>query len=136
MALHNPEPASVRAGRRFLYDAASRPATARRACASCHIFGDLDSLAWDLGNPDDVVRSNLNPIIVDGPPGATGKNFHPLKGPMTTQSLRGMASARSDALARRSHRKSRPGGSALDEIAAFAQFNAGVRRHCSAAAAR
>ena len=21
------------------------------ACASCHIFGDFDSLAWDLGNP-------------------------------------------------------------------------------------
>jgi YVTN family beta-propeller protein len=123
VALHNPEPASVLAGRRFLYDAAYTSSNGEASCASCHIFGDLDALAWDLGNPDDVVRSNLNPIIVDGPPGATGKNFHPLKGPMTTQSLRGMAGAgpmhwRGDRTG--SHD---PGGSAFDEIAAFAQFN-------------
>jgi len=39
----------------------SRPALSLRrapelardqACASCHVFGDKDDLAWDLGNPD------------------------------------------------------------------------------------
>ena len=35
--------------------------------------------------------------------------FHPLKGPMTTQSLRGMANARPDALARRPHGRQRSG---------------------------
>ena len=29
----------------------SRRRTARTACASCHIGGDKDELAWDLGNP-------------------------------------------------------------------------------------
>jgi hypothetical protein len=45
----------------FLYDAPSRQATARRR-ARAAIFGDFDSLAWDLGNPDDVVLNNPNPF--------------------------------------------------------------------------
>ncbi len=32
-------------------------ANGEAACASCHIFGDNDDLAWDLGNPDDLVTS-------------------------------------------------------------------------------
>jgi YVTN family beta-propeller protein len=50
LALHNPEPAEVVAGRRFLYDARFSSSHGDQACASCHIFGDFDSLAWDLGN--------------------------------------------------------------------------------------
>jgi hypothetical protein len=49
--LHNPEPASVVAGRPFLYDAALTSSNGEARCASCHIFGDMDDLAWDLGNP-------------------------------------------------------------------------------------
>src|SRR5262249_59402690 len=55
-------------------------------CASCHIFGDFDSLAWDLGNPDDGLLPNPNPFAI-----GSGGPFHPMKGPMTTQSLRGLA---------------------------------------------
>jgi len=44
-----PEPAAVTDGRQFLYTPPSPRAT-RGSCASCHIFGDLDSLAWDLGD--------------------------------------------------------------------------------------
>lgn len=110
-ALYNPEPATVVEGRPFLYDASFSSANGEASCASCHIFGDKDELAWDLGNPDDEVSSN--PIdkrlatdlaigafnLLTGHPGSpingTGDQhqFHPMKGPMTTQTLRGMANS-------------------------------------------
>lgn len=111
VALPNPEPASVVQGRPLLYDAAFSSANGEASCASCHIFGDKDELAWDLGNPDDVVTSNPIPKrlstaleiglfqLLTTFPGAlingTGNpnEFHPMKGPMTTQTLRGMVNA-------------------------------------------
>jgi DNA-binding beta-propeller fold protein YncE len=105
VAMPNPEPASVVQGRPMLYDATHNSGNGEAACASCHIFGDLDDLAWDLGNPDDVVKSNpitvnlgaqliidLNPFGFRGKFNGTGKVgvFHPMKGPMTTQTLRGL----------------------------------------------
>jgi hypothetical protein len=119
----NPEPASITNGRRFLYDAHYTSSNGEAACASCHIFGDFDSLAWDLGNPDDVVLPELNPFRVgQAPPPAVQAfpNHHPMKGPMTTQSLRGMANNgpmhwRGD----RSGANDNPPHNALDEDAAF-----------------
>ena len=61
VALPNPEPASVVQGRPLLYDANFSSANGEASCASCHIFGDKDELAWDLGNPDDPVTSNPIP---------------------------------------------------------------------------
>jgi DNA-binding beta-propeller fold protein YncE len=97
--LHNPEPAAVVAGRPFLYDAQATSSNGETSCASCHIFGDMDQLAWDLGNPDDDVTANPIPIRLEAgsgtapsPINGTGnpRQFHPMKGPMTTQTLRGM----------------------------------------------
>jgi len=96
---YNPEPASVVDGRFMLYDAVRTSSNGEASCASCHVFGDLDHLAWDLGNPDDVVTSNPIPInlsigaggAVNG--GAAVDEFHPMKGPMTTQTLRGLANS-------------------------------------------
>jgi DNA-binding beta-propeller fold protein YncE len=93
--LSNPEPSSVRLGRPFLYDAVLTSGNGEASCASCHIFGDNDNLAWDLGNPDDVVSLNMQPGPMSPPapfvipPGVD--DFHPMKGPMTTQTLRGMS---------------------------------------------
>jgi YVTN family beta-propeller protein len=56
--LPNPEPASVVQGRPMLYDATRFSGNGEASCASCHIFGDNDDLAWDLGNPDDAVKQN------------------------------------------------------------------------------
>jgi YVTN family beta-propeller protein len=56
--VYNPEPTNVVAGRPMLYDAAFSSSNGEASCSSCHVFGDLDQLAWDLGNPDDVVTSN------------------------------------------------------------------------------
>jgi len=101
LALRNPEPTSIVAGRPFLYDALHFSSNGEASCSSCHIFGDFDSLAWDLGNPDDVLKTNPIPINLQefasiGFGGLIGtktaqQNFHPMKGPMTTQSLRGLA---------------------------------------------
>jgi hypothetical protein len=81
------EPAAVRNGRKFLYDAAGTSGHGDAACFSCHIYGDFDSLAWDLGDPFGSVVANTNPFRA-----GSGGPFHPIKGPMTTQTLRGMAS--------------------------------------------
>ena len=88
LALTNPEPAAVVTGRQFLYDANVSSGNGEAACASCHIFGDLDDLAWDLGNPDDAVTVNNQPPATNQ---VVATTFHPMKGPMTTQTLRGLA---------------------------------------------
>lgn len=92
IALYNPEPESVVDGRPFLYDAQLTSANGETSCSSCHAFGDMDSLVWDLGNPDDAVSTNPQP----GPPLIDlirGTSFHPMKGPMTTQTLRGLSTS-------------------------------------------
>tara|TARA_R110001599_G_scaffold353861_1_gene600682 strand:- start:13014 stop:15734 length:2721 start_codon:yes stop_codon:yes gene_type:complete len=88
-ALFSPEPDAVIDGRRFLYDARESSANGTSACSSCHIFGDLDQLAWDLGNPDAAMQNNPNDYVANSP--RTTIQFHPMKGPMTTQTLRGIA---------------------------------------------
>lgn len=100
--LHNPEPESVIIGRPMLYDAFNTSSNGEASCASCHVFGDFDSLSWDLGNPDEDVTNNPLPINFGDqlpffPINTSGLNgtgnvddFHPMKGPMTTQTLRGM----------------------------------------------
>jgi DNA-binding beta-propeller fold protein YncE len=127
LPLFDPEPPSVVNGRRFLYDATYTSSNGEASCSSCHVFGDFDSLAWDLGNPDNTVMTNPNPIRVDTPGGGfffnVMKDFHPLKGPMTTQSLRGMANHgpmhwRGDRTGGND-----PGGDPLSEDQAFKKFN-------------
>ncbi|MFT3856872.1 MAG: hypothetical protein QM742_05030 [Aquabacterium sp.] len=86
--MFNPEPSEVVQGRRFLYDARLTSSRGDSSCAGCHVFGDMDHLSWDLGNPDGRVVSNPNAFSPNSPVG-TG-TFHPMKGPMSTQSLRGM----------------------------------------------
>jgi YVTN family beta-propeller protein len=112
------EPAHVTGGRPVLYDAVATTSNGESPCASCHVFGDLDSLAWDLGNPDEPVLNNPNPILLGG----LDPDFHGLKGPMATQSLRGMANHgpmhwRGDRTAGND-----PGGDPLDEANAFEKF--------------
>jgi DNA-binding beta-propeller fold protein YncE len=108
--LPNPEPPAITQGRRMLYDATQFSGNGEASCASCHIFGDMDDLAWDLGNPDNAVTTSpipinlgaLFPLLVFAD--ATGlttplngsnkpTDFHPMKGPFTTQTLRGLANS-------------------------------------------
>lgn len=90
LRLFNPEPASVVAGRRFLYDARLTSGNGNDSCHTCHLFGDTDGLAWDLGKPSGVVAAIPNMFINISPP-ADPRRFHPMKGPMTTQTMRGLS---------------------------------------------
>jgi YVTN family beta-propeller protein len=83
----NPEPSSVREGRRFLYDG-QFSAHGDLSCASCHLNGHRDGLAWDLGDPQGQMQQVTSPF--PSPLLQRSSNFHPMKGPMTTQSLRGL----------------------------------------------
>jgi len=77
----DPTPVVIRNGRGFLYDhKLSGNGTA--ACASCHIDAEMDLLAWNLGDPTGSMTSLQE--------GKDTYQFHPMKGPMTTQSLRGL----------------------------------------------
>lgn len=86
----DPLPAAAREGRGVLFDARlSGNGTA--SCATCHVDADRDGLAWDLGNPSGemmtVTGANLS--VHDSTP--RERRLHPMKGPMTTQTLRGLA---------------------------------------------
>lgn len=78
----DPTPSVIRAGRGFLYDA-KLSGNGTGSCASCHIDADMDHLGWDLGNPGGsmtAIQQSAQSIPV-----------HPMKGPLVTQSLRGLA---------------------------------------------
>ncbi len=83
----DPLPLAHREGRKFLYDA-KLAGNGTMSCASCHIDGDIDGIAWDLGDPS----GSMQPGPVQPFPFSVGITaFHPMKGPMTTQTLRGLA---------------------------------------------
>lgn len=117
---YNPTPAALRSGRAILYDAALTSRYGDLSCAICHVFGDMDGIAWDLGDPagaqiDIPARLQSTGLSLPRQP------FHPLKGPMVTQSLRGLEGAapyhwRGD----RFGEPLQPGG----DIASFKDFNA------------
>lgn len=76
-AVHDPMEGADKEGRGFLYDA-KLSGNGTMSCAACHVDARLDSVAWDLGDPG---GSMLN---------AGGLPVHPMKGPMTTQTLQGL----------------------------------------------
>ncbi len=84
--LFNPEPNTVRLGRKFFYDARLGSSNGEANCNVCHPNGDKDDLAWDLGTPFSGVTPNRNPFVFGG---NQGRTFNPLKGPMTVLTLRG-----------------------------------------------
>ncbi|HVQ25175.1 MAG TPA: hypothetical protein VMV01_08355, partial [Planctomycetota bacterium] len=96
---YDPEPLAVSAGRTHLYDAraATGHGNGNMSCASCHVFGHHDQLAWDLGNPGGGL-GYYYPDVLGGLLGFAGEiatapstaALNPLKGPMVTQSLRGL----------------------------------------------
>jgi DNA-binding beta-propeller fold protein YncE len=155
VAMHNPEPASVVTGRPVLYDAFASSSHGDSSCASCHIDGGIDQLAWDLGDPTALLPDMpgtadgllpaifpggttafafAQPFCSEGVPGLPctddiQRRFNSHKGPMTTQTLRGM-----DNHGSMHWRGDRTGGTPedpgaqpddgmFDEVAAFEAFN-------------
>lgn len=86
---YEPLPPAVKAGRGYLFDA-RLSGNGLVSCGICHLDADRDGLAWDLGDPagdlQTVLGANLS--IHDTTPRT--RVMHPMKGPMTTQTLRGM----------------------------------------------
>lgn len=81
----NPLPEAVTEGRRHLYDTHETSGLGHVSCASCHVDARIDRLAWDLGAPNAEVKEfNQNCGTERGQP---CENFHPMKGPMVTQTL-------------------------------------------------
>ncbi len=88
---YDPMPNNIKQGRGFLFDA-RLSGNGTVSCASCHLDADLDGIAWDLGDPggDMVTMMGTNAAAHQTTPIA--RNIHPMKGPLTTQTLRGMQS--------------------------------------------
>ena len=128
--MYNPEPESIVVGRPFLYDASFTSSHGDTACASCHVFGDFDSLAWDLGDPDFSEINNPGPfsLLPVQAGSSTSVHFRPMKGPMTTQSLRGLANHgpmhwRGDRTGGNDELSSQPDSGTFNEDLAFKKFN-------------
>jgi YVTN family beta-propeller protein len=92
----DPTPTVIKVGRKHLYDTHKNSGLGQTACASCHIDSKIDRLAWDLGNPAgasvavSTTNRNLGQGLLGLEPGTTTTPFqpyHPMKGPMTTQTL-------------------------------------------------
>ncbi|MCE2884844.1 MAG: hypothetical protein LW806_08100 [Planctomycetaceae bacterium] len=88
VSFHDATPAAVRAGRKFLFDTNLTSGLGHVSCATCHIDGRSDRLAWDLGDPTGTVQA-FDETCQVGAPGACIP-WHPMKGPMTTQTLQGI----------------------------------------------
>ena len=86
---HDPSPESIRIGRRQLYDTHTTSGLGHVSCASCHVDARTDRLAWDLGDPSGLMDPDAGQNLGMNIPGLnTGfEDFHPMKGPMTTQTL-------------------------------------------------
>lgn len=90
LGTRDPMPAAIHAGRGFLFDARlSGNGTA--SCASCHLDADRDGLAWDLGVPDGEMTTVMGANLSAHDKRPRPRVMHPMKGPMTTQTLRGMS---------------------------------------------
>ena len=87
--LFNPLPDAIKTGRQFLYDTHETSGLGHIACASCHVDGRMDRLAWDLGDPAGEMKIfNQNcqtTVALLNTPGCD--DFHPMKGPMMTQTF-------------------------------------------------
>ena len=84
---HDPSPSTVKVGRKHLYDTHRNSGLGHLSCASCHVDARMDRLAWDLGDPQGLIKpfdQNCNAGLAIGGP---CQDWHPMKGPMTTQTL-------------------------------------------------
>lgn len=94
VAFFDPTTPAIRLGRPFLYDTRRTSGLGQVACASCHIDGRMDQLSWDLGDPSGSVASLSQACASGLPPppfqGQPCQPYHPMKGPMATQTLQGI----------------------------------------------
>jgi YVTN family beta-propeller protein len=88
-ALFDPTPAVIKDGRPFLYDAHLTSRLGNEACAGCHVDATRDTEAWDLGDPAGAMKVLDEPCNTGIGLAGTCADWHPMKGPMMTQTLIG-----------------------------------------------
>ncbi len=82
-------PATVKEGRGFLFDA-RLSGNGTLSCATCHLDADRDGLAWDLGDPGGGMSFGTGLNSANHETELLQRPFHPMKGPMVTQTLRNL----------------------------------------------
>lgn len=87
--LFDPTPTAIKLGREYLYNTHQTSGLGQVSCASCHVDARIDRLAWDLGDPSSVMQSLGASNLGANLPGLNNgfQPFHPMKGPMTTQTF-------------------------------------------------
>ncbi|HWL94910.1 MAG TPA: hypothetical protein VNT79_15430, partial [Phycisphaerae bacterium] len=86
--LFDPTPEVIKKGRPHLYNATKSSGLGHLSCATCHVDARMDPLAWDLGDPAGEIKE-FNQTCNIGLLQLECKDWHPMKGPMTTQTLIG-----------------------------------------------
>lgn len=89
VSLFNNVPGVIRAGRKLMFDTKHSSELGHVACGSCHLDLSLDRLAWNLGNPQGEMVTVQRQCAPAEEPGPCLLELHPMKGPMTTQTLIG-----------------------------------------------
>ncbi len=89
VSFYDPTPTQIKVGRKHLYDTHKTSGLGQASCGSCHVDGRTDRIAWDLGDPSGNMKALTGLNLGAGVPGLnTGfQPFHPMKGPMATQTL-------------------------------------------------
>ena len=82
----DPTPVAIKAGRPLLYDTHATSGLGQLSCASCHVEGRTDRLAWDLGDPrgEGTVIKTWQGRDETTP---TERTHPSLKGPLLTMTL-------------------------------------------------
>jgi YVTN family beta-propeller protein len=85
----DPTPNHIKHGRKFLYNTHDTSGLGQLACGSCHVDARTDRLAWDLGDPAGAMASIEGQNLGMNNPELSMfmEDFHPMKGPMVTQTL-------------------------------------------------
>jgi len=127
LPMHNPEPASIVKGRRFLYDASFTSSHGDSACASCHIFGDFEQPGLGPRQPDGTLINIPGPSCCRRPPGGCRTTSTPSRGHDHAEPPR-HGQPRPNALARdrtggNDAPSAQPDSGTFDEDAAFKKFN-------------
>ena len=80
----DPTPYAVKRGRRVFYNTHLTSGLGQVSCATCHVDGRMDRLAWDLGNPAMPTKPERRFLRFSN---TKTMNASPMKGPMVTQTL-------------------------------------------------
>lgn len=91
LSSHSDLEPSLKRARGHLFDA-RLSGNGSVSCASCHIDLERDGMAWDLGDPAGSMLSIPGALLsLHSPDSIIERAIHPMKGPMITQTLIGLA---------------------------------------------